>query len=310
MTRPRFRPLFAAIACALVIGGASRVFFAMPDGAWRAAEVVGDRFLVARDVPYRAVHGWTGRLDVYRPPGRHRVPAVIYMHGGGWVSGDKRAGAVWSVPFAMSGYAVVSVGYRLAEVAPAPAAIEDVRCAIRWVAAHADAYNIDPDRLITAGESAGGHLALMGALLQQDDGFDAACEGEAPRVRAVLNVAGVTDVEDLLRGMLSGSPARVDWPFAVTWIGQTPDAIVRARRTSPISWVRAQAPPVFTAHGEIDTLVPFRHAVVLHRALDAAAIPNELLALPGRGHGDFTAAEWLRVVHRMRAFLAMHLGHE
>ena len=307
--RQRLQLIFVLIASVLVVGGTVRMFHAMPNVAWRAAEVVGDRFLIARDVPYRTVGAWTGRVDIYRPPGRARLPALIYMHGGGWVSGDKRAGAVWSVPFALAGYAVVAVSYRLADVAPAPAAIEDVRCAMQWVMTHSADYNIDPGRLITAGESAGGHLALMGALLDADDGFDATCAGRrVPRARAVLNVAGVTDVEDLVSDM-TASP-EVDWPFALTWIGQAPDVMVRARRTSPISWVRTHAPPVFTAHGDVDTLVPFAHALTLHRALDAAAVPNELVTLAGRGHGDFSAAEWLRVVHRMQAFLSTHLADE
>lgn len=118
-----------------------------------------------------------------------------------------------------------SVEYRRAGEAPAPAA--DARCAVRWVAAHADSLNAAPRRLVLSGHSAGGHLALMAALAPSSAELDGACPWpEAPRAAAVVNWFGITDVADLLDG-----PNQRDW--AATWIGGQLDGVALARRLSP-----------------------------------------------------------------------------
>src|SRR2546425_4050472 len=112
------------------------------------------------NVVYLRANGWEGKLDVYAQRTQTSTPVVIYIHGGGWVRGTKDGSVLSALPYLAMGYSVVNVEYRLADVSLAPAAIEDCRCALRWGGAHAEDYNVDPDRIVVSCASAGGHLPL------------------------------------------------------------------------------------------------------------------------------------------------------
>ena len=124
------------------------------------------------NVVYMRANGWEGKLDIYAQRAPTPAPTVIFIHGGGWVRGTKEASVLTVLPYIAMGYSVVNVEYRLADVSLAPAAIEDCRCALRWVVEHAKEYGIDVDRLIVAGASAGGHLALTTGMIPTSAGFD------------------------------------------------------------------------------------------------------------------------------------------
>jgi acetyl esterase/lipase len=275
--------------------------FSMPDGVARGATVLVTPYLAARDVPYRQVGGWIGRADIYRPDGDGPFPIILFFHGGGWVYGSQRDVDVWAMPFLTWGYAVVAVSYRLANVALAPAAVEDARCALAWLGAHAGEYRLDPARIVTAGTSSGGHLALMAGLVNGSSVFDGNCPTRPVPANGILNFYGVTDVADLLQRQLKTAPA--GWPFAVDWLGQGANRLALAEHLSPLTWIDAGDPAVFSVHGTADAVVPYHHAVALHRALDRAGVGNELVTLPGRGHGDFSLSELADMARRMQVFL-------
>ena len=126
---------------------------------------------------------------------------MIYIHGGGWVGGDRNGAFLNAVPYLEMGWAVVNVSYRLARVSLAPAAVEDCRCALRWVISKAKDYNFDISKLVVTGHSAGGHLSLMTGMLPASAGLDRQCPGnEELKVAAIINWFGITDVGDLLEG--------------------------------------------------------------------------------------------------------------
>ena len=107
-------------------------------------------------------------LDVYQnasTPQGSRAPVLVYMHGGAWNHGERPASWHGFRAWMAAGFSVVNVEYRLADVAPAPAAVQDVRCALNWILQNAAKYNFDTNRVVTYGTSAGGHLALMAAVL-------------------------------------------------------------------------------------------------------------------------------------------------
>ncbi len=150
------------------------------------------------DLSYREGNpAW--RLDLYQPqgPADGLRPALVFVHGGGWRGGDKGAGQFKSLPerFAARGYVCISVNYRLTDEAPFPACLEDVKCAVRWLRAHAGEYHIDPDRIGAYGNSAGAHLVSLLGLVGPDAGF----EGDGPYqehsslVQAVCPSATPTD---------------------------------------------------------------------------------------------------------------------
>lgn len=277
-------------------------------GAAQWAVDVADAFDVVTDVTYLRASGRDLKLDIYTPRGRTQPnPTVIAFHGGGWVAGEKQSLLLHLLPYLEAGFSVVNVEYRLASVAPAPAAVEDCRCALRWVVEHAAQYRFDPERLVATGASAGGHLALTTAFLPVAAGFDRPCPAAAAerwgvaaarevRVAAVVNWFGITDVAELVEGPRAHG-------YAIEWLGSRADRLELARRLSPLHYARPDLPPVLTIHGERDDIVPYDQATRLHAALDAARVPNRLVSMPGAGHGDFSVAERRRAFAAVRAFL-------
>lgn len=269
---------------------------------WAVRTATGYRTIA--DLTYLTANGHEQKLDAYVPGDTSaHAPILLYIHGGGWVAGTKEGGLLTALPFLEMGFGVVSVGYRLGEASLAPAAVQDVRCALRWVMGHARQFGLDSTRIVVMGHSAGGHLALMAGMTPLSAGLDDLCpasfgpgEDVETHVAAVINYFGITDVGDLLQG-----PHREG--YAVEWLGGQPDAERIAQRVSPLTYVRSGLPPIITIHGDEDALVPYEHATRLHAQLDGAGVPNRLITISGKGHGNFSAEEWVRAQREIEAFL-------
>jgi acetyl esterase/lipase len=236
-------------------------------------------FRVVPNITYLTVSNYEAKLDLYvtRTPDKP-LPTLIWIHGGGWTGGVKETSMGIPAYLAM-GMNVVNVEYRLARTALAPAAVEDCRCALRWVIQNAKEYGIDVNRLVVAGGSAGGHLALTTGILPASAGLDRQCPGpDNLRVAAIVNWFGIADVNELLDGPNMK-------PYAVAWLGNTRDRDQIAKRVSPINYVRPGLPPILTIHGDLDPTVPYTQSVRLHKALADAGVPNELMTMPGGKHG-------------------------
>lgn len=286
----------SALAVILCAAAPARAQTTVAD--WTAA--IANEYRITPGVTYLTASNWEAKLDVYRPAGPGPHPTVLHIHGGGWTGGTREVTVLRMLPFLEMGYAVVNVSYRLARVAPAPAAVEDCLCALRWIARNAKEYEFDLSRIVTTGYSAGGHLALTTALIPASAGLDRQCPGpDLPRVAAVVNWYGITDVVDLLDGANMRG-------YAVSWLGSLPDREAVARRVSPLSYVRKDLPPILTIHGDADPTVPYTHATRLHAALQGAGAAGELVTIPKGVHGNFPRAEQIRAVAAMRAFLARH----
>ena len=273
----------------------------LPDSASWAATVQNE-FRVIPDITYLRANGVELKIDVYQSRNSDGpAPTFIYYHGGGWVGGSKESNVLRLLPYLEGGWAAVNVQYRLGNVSLAPAAVEDSLCALRWVARNADQYGFDTERLVVSGNSAGGHLALTSGMIPSEAGLDRQCLGsETPKVAAIVNWYGITDVNDLLHGVNEKS-------YAVRWLGSQPDMAEIAERVSPMSYVRSDLPPVITIHGDADPIVPYNHAVQLHRSLDRAEVTNELVTVPNGGHGGFPANEMLRIYGSIFSFLNKNL---
>ena len=136
------------------------------------------------------------------------------------------------------------------------------------------------------------------ALTLASAGLDRQCPGtEALKVAAVVNWYGITDVADLLEG-----PHMKD--YAVQWMGSMPNRVEIAKRVSPLTYVRAGAPPVITIHGDADPTVPYSQATRLQEALRKVGVGEQLVTIPGGKHGGFSRAENERAYREIRAFLA------
>lgn len=234
------------------------------------------------DVVYTTVKGWNGRMDIYLPPKKDGpTPIVINIHGGGWNKGVKESQTGFNTFFKM-GYAVANMEYRLTGQATAPAAVEDTRCALVYLIRNASALNIDVKKIVLMGGSAGGHLALMGGLLENDHRFDGNCVGvENVRVAAIIDKYGITDVWDWAYGK------NVTSKSATRWLGEKSNDKEFAASVSPIHYVRKTSPPTFIVHGDADPTVPYQQSVELHKKFKEVGVTTEFITVPGGLHGKF-----------------------
>jgi acetyl esterase/lipase len=267
------------------------------EAAARAGDL-SNRYQILTNITYLTANNWDAKLDVYMPRGIAAPNStLIYIHGGGWVGGAKESSWLQLVPYLEAGWSVVNVEYRLARVSLAPAAVEDCRCALRWVIRNAKQYNFDTTRLVVTGHSAGGHLSLTTGMLQPSAGLDRVCPGnEDLKVAAIVNWFGISDVVDLLDGPNMKT-------YAVSWLGSMTNREEIARRVSPLTYVRPTLPPIITIHGDADPVVPYTHAVRLQDALNKAGVPNQLITIPGGSHGGFSHDQTVRAYTAIREFL-------
>jgi len=297
-----------AVAAAGLLAAAAPVL-AQDDAALRTAVRLGHEMAVESNITYLRASGQDLKLDLYRPwrASSERLPVMLNFHGGGWVAGKREDRALTVLPYLQMGFAVVNVQYRLGNVALAPAAVEDTLCALQWVGRNAERYRFDLDKVVTTGDSAGGHLALATAMIPADSPLTHQCafhegtwsgpyKNAAPKVAAVVNWYGITDLADMLQGPNTRS-------YAVAWFGSLPERNGLAKELSPLSHVRAGGPAVFTIHGDADKLVPYAHGVRLKAALDKAGVRNVLYTVKDGGHGGFSADQQVAIFTEIQAFL-------
>ncbi|RKR80762.1 acetyl esterase/lipase [Mucilaginibacter gracilis] len=250
------------------------------------------------DVVYTKVGDWDGRMDIYTPPKVSKpTPVIINIHGGGWNHGTKEEQGGFG-PFFKAGYAVANIEYRLVQVAKAPGCIEDTRCALIYLIKNAKALNIDIKKIVIMGSSAGGHLALMGGLLENDNRFDTNCPGtERIKVAAIIDKFGITDVWNWGYGLVIHSKS------ATNWLGTHATDKEFAMTVSPIAYVKKSSPPVFIVHGNADTTVPYQQSVDLHQKLLDTGIKTEFITVDGGKHGNFTPEKTKEINDAILTFL-------
>jgi acetyl esterase/lipase len=306
--------------CPATIAVLALVLFGAPASARAQNDVttaiihIANAYTLIPNITYRTVSNWEAKLDVIQPRGLVAPnPTLIHYHGGGWTAGTKEGTTLSLLPYLQMGWSVVNVEYRLTDVALAPAAVEDSRCALRWVYKNAKQYNFDVRKIVTTGSSAGGHLALITAMLPPSAGFDNTCAGDrsggsnAPgpnnteelKVAAVVDWYGISDVNELLGGPNMKS-------YAVAWLGAMLNREEIARQVSPITHARAGIPPIISVHGDADPTVPYSQKQRLHQTLDRIGVAHELVTVAGGGHGGFTDAEQTKNYAAIRAFLTKH----
>ena len=250
-------------------------------------------------------------VDVYLPKKRNSdkpLPVVAFIHGGGWIHGDRLNYSGAAMQLARSGdYAAVAVGYRLTNEAFFPEQIYDCKAAIRWIRGHAKEYNLDPDRIGATGSSAGGHLSsLIGASgdVKELEGSIGSYPSMSSRVQCVANLCGPEDFTKAIMFDPQGNPI-VDDPAVVGLLGGSyeakHDAAVAA---SPITYVSKDDPPFVTFHGDADKRVAFANATSINAALKAAGVSSLLVPITGGGHGSVGHPE---VPKRSKVFFDRHL---
>ena len=241
-------------------------------------EIIKDGYRILTDVVYGTGGETVLKLDVYIPDETVScpTPAVVFIHGGGWRQGDKYPSRVSLLVEA--GFVAVSINYRLSDVAPFPAAVEDAKCAVRWLRAHAEKYNIDADRIGVWGGSAGGHLSLMVGLADGGLGLEGSGGwGEySSRVQAACSYYGPTEMVRLAE---RDNAARA-------FLGGTPEELPEAYRlASPLQLVTIDDPPILMVHGDGDPVVPLEQSQLLLDAFRERGMDAQLIVVENAGHG-------------------------
>jgi acetyl esterase/lipase len=284
------------------------------------------------DVPFATVSTSGGtatlRMDIYGAnSGDGPRPVLVWIHGGGWQSGSHNQTPLMALGLRDSGVTVASIGYRLSDAAIFPAQLHDCKGAIRYLRANASKYGIDPDRIAVWGSSAGGHLAALVATtggiarLEGDVGGNL---GQSSQVQVGATFFGPTDLlfmqPDCEQQPIGCGPNH-DVPsspesklLGVTATGQGigwlranignpaapfPELIARANDANPVTHVDPSDPPLYIAHGALDTVVPLRQGERLRDAALTAALEHVFVVVPDAGHGSLgtaageAAAAWI-----------------
>jgi acetyl esterase/lipase len=254
-----------------------------------------------KNVEYGREAGDPLLLDLYTPiderPGLR--PGIVFIHGGGWTSGDKAEFADKAREMAGRGYVAVSVNYRLAPKHRFPAAVQDVERAVRWLKGRATELRLDPDRIASMGASAGGHLAAMLGLRDTWEKRTGPAETSA-RVRCVVDYFGRMDLnlEPTGTGMTDYRPAFIGRPKT-----EAQDLWAEA---SPITYVDAKTAPFLIVHGAVDPQVEPAQSIKMLAALEKANVEATLVLLGNQGHG-FKGPAAIQAWDTAKAFLDRHL---
>lgn len=277
---PRTRLLFLPLVLLLIVGSRSNSILA-------AEKIVFEENLV---------YGHAGevelKLDLARPENDEVLPAIVFIHGGGWAMGDKSHYTRLIKESARRDFVAISVGYRLMQydqqnketttaTETFPAQVHDVKAAVRWLRANAEKYHVNPDRIGATGASAGGHLSLMLGLTDPKDQLEGenGSGGESSRVQAVVNYYGPTAMKEC------HSESSVAWLFRLFLQGTPEETPELHEQASPINYVTFDDPPVLTLQGRRDKLVPHSQATLLDEKLKSVGVSHTLITFEEAGHG-------------------------
>lgn len=258
---------------------------AMMSGATRllAEEPVPKKYEVElqENVQYGTGAGEPLTLHLAKPKGvTEPCPVIVYIHGGGWRAGSKDGHRNDITRAAENGYVSASVGYRFAPAHRFPAQIEDVKCAIRYLRAHAKELNIDPNRIGAIGFSAGAHLSMILGAMDSADGLEGngGWADQSSKVQAVVAYFGPTNFN---------SPyPELTVPIIETFLGGTAkEKPEEYKLASPVTYVNKGDAPMLLFQGTVDVLVPYEQAFEMATALSKAGVPGRIELLLGKGHG-------------------------
>jgi acetyl esterase/lipase len=272
----------------ILVFGASLAEITMQSAAVDvAAADDAPKVTVQDDVVYGRIHGAGLLADIAWPESKQPLPAIISVHGGRWVGGHKRDASTIKVEqWAGFGFFAMAIDYRLKECTSAPACYQDLQCAIRFVHANAEKYNVDPKRVFLIGQSAGGHMVSLAATLgdgpyPRTGGWEKASND----IVAAISVAAAYDLQSL------------DW--GKLWTPPGVELAAAQAQASPNKHITKDSKPLLILHSDNDKSVPIDNALLMVEALKAAGAPHTFIRYPDMGHMGITQ----EVIDKSLAFI-------
>jgi acetyl esterase/lipase len=259
---------------------------------------------LVKDIEFGNLSDKPLKLDLYKPIKLEKpVPGLIFIHGGAWKGGNKDMYRPYAARYAQRGYVAACISYRLSGEAPYPAAVEDAKCAVRWMRANTGKYRVDPNHICVMGGSAGGHLAMMVAYSWSDRELEGSGghENISSRVQAVVNIYGPCDLTvpymrdaEVVRQFLAGK--------------KYDEARELYEKASPLFHLTRDDPPTLILHGTLDSLVPISQSDKLVKRLKQVGVPHTYDRLEGWPHVmDLAEVVFKRCVFFIDRFLAEHM---
>jgi acetyl esterase/lipase len=251
------------------------------------------------------------KLDLYLPSSAsaaHPAPVVVIVHGGGWRTGFRSEFAPMAVRLAQRGYAAATISYRLSGEARYPAAIHDVRAAVRWVRAHAGDYRLDPQRIALAGGSAGGQIAALAGVTGHLGQFDPqdASSSVSSAVQAIVNIDGLSDFTSEAARANEDDPKKNPSAAGAWFGGRYAEKTALWREASPITYVRAGMPPILFVDSAQPRFSVGRDEMIAK--MDDAGVAHRVLVLPDTPHSFWMFDPWLQpTVDAAVQFLDRHM---
>ncbi len=246
-------------------------------------------------------------LPATPPPAGTRRPAVLQIHGGAWIIGDKREQGLPLLKYlAARGWVGFNANYRLSPGATWPDPLVDLKHALAWIREHADEYDVDPNFIAVTGGSAGGHLTAMMALTENDPEYQPGIEDADTSIQAAVPLYGVYDFTNRNGTMPDQFLPWILEPLVMKrFIADEPDEFAKA---SPLDNVHADVPPFFIIHGDHDTLAPVQDAREFAKSLgETSKAPAFYLELHGAQHAFdvFSSVRTRRVIKAVYRFITV-----
>ncbi|MFZ6679354.1 alpha/beta hydrolase fold domain-containing protein [Undibacterium sp. Tian12W] len=268
---------------------------------------------VLRNISYVSNQGQALQLDVFMPAHSSSssppLPGIVLVHGGGWRSGTRDNLAPMAIRLAECGYVAATISYRLSDEARYPAAIHDVKAAIRWLRTHAVEYQLDPTHIAVAGGSAGGQIAALVGVTNDRPEFDpqaqhsAASSAVSSAVQAIINIDGLSDFTSEEARKYEDDP-RKQPSAAGAWFGGTYAEKTEVwKAASPLTHVSKNTPPILFI-GSAQRRYSLGRDEMMEK-LNALGIANQTVLLPDTPHSFWLFDPWLgTTVEAMAVFLA------
>lgn len=256
---------------------------------------IQDKNLIStEDVVYKTINAENGeqrnlKLDIYRPTQKGKYPAMIMIHGGGWRSGNKSMERPMAQRIALQGFVTIPVEYRLSLEARYPAAIHDIKAAIRWLKDNWQKYGIDTTRIAIEGESAGGQLAILAAMTNNVEKF----EGDRAGSKSTSTVHAAIDVDGIVSFLMPGSlnlERKPDSPDAF-WLGGTfAEKPMIWKEASPLFWVEKKSVPCLFIASSVPRFHAGRDEMI--DVLNQNGIYSESHTIPETPHSFWLFEPW------------------